>query len=77
MKVWITTSSDTISELSYSSAKTYVPATIIACNSAQVNYNDIRYGRAEEKIKIYSQATRRQDEILGINEKLKNLAKHI
>lgn len=70
--VFVTTSGDFVDQGAYSAADTYEPVRREGSNIS-VNCFSTKYGRAVEKTKIYTPLTRKHDELLSINEKLKKL----
>lgn len=70
--IFLTTSGDSVSRGVYSIADTYEPVKRDGSNIS-VSCFSTRYGRAVEKTKIYTPVTRKHDELLSINEKLKKL----
>ena len=70
--IFITTSGDSIDRSAYSQAETYESIKRNDINIT-ITHHSTRYGGVVEKTKIHTPATRRQDKLLSINEKLKGL----
>lgn len=70
--IFITTSGDYVSRNTYSSADTYVPKRNVDSNIT-TSHSSTRYGGIIEKTRMYTPITRKHDELLSINEKLKKL----
>ncbi len=67
------TSGSSIEASQYKHATTYTPQVKVTCGSALQKGENIRYGGYESKIKVSTPASRKQDRIEKINQKLKQL----
>ena len=70
--IFITTSGDYVNRNTYSSADTYEPIKDAGSNIT-VSHFSTRYGGTVEKTRVYTPITRKHDELLSINKKLKKL----
>ena len=70
--IFITTSGDYVKQSTYSSADTYEPVKNDSSNLSATQFST-RYSSAVEKTRVYTPITRKHDELLSINEKLKKL----
>lgn len=70
--IWITTSVDTINQEMYVATETY-EAEVIMSSDVVASQLSTKYAGANEKTKVFTPTTRKQEELLDINEKLQNL----
>lgn len=74
--VVLTTSGESINRDAYANADTYVSGSEVDSNIKGV-YISVRYSDRVENAVTYTPATRKQDEFLDINAKLKKLEQYI